>query len=99
MGKDDNSRKEKFDLAELFLVAADIHRTFVATRLERHHDNGEKFYSASVKVCEGEIVGCASTVEQLERSMDIICILKLDHQLHQTEEIISMISYTKLFHN
>ena len=99
MDKDDNSRKEKFDLAELFLVAADIHRTFVATRLEREHDNGEKFYTANVKVHEGEIISASEDETAVEKNLDLMCMLKLDYELHQTEVISSVIFRGDYFHN
>ena len=99
MDKDDNSRKEKFDLAELFLIAADIHRTFVATRLERQHDNGEKFYTAIVKVHEGEIISASESESGVEKNLDIMCILKLDYELHQTEAMSCLIFHGEFFHN
>ena len=99
MDKDDNSRKEKFDLAELFLVAADIHRTFVATRLERKHDNGEKFYTAIVKVHEGEIISASESESGVEKNLDIMCVLKLDYGLNEIVEKSIAIIYDKYFYN
>ena len=99
MDKDDNSRKEKFDLAELFLVAADIHRTFVATRLERQHDNGEKFYIAVVKVHEGEIISASESESGVEKNLDIMCVLKLDYRLHEVQCKMSALPLSILFHN
>ena len=99
MDKDDDSRKEKFELAELFLVAADIERTFVATRLEREHDNGEIFYAAIVKVHEGEMVSASESESGVENNLDIMCMLKLDFELHETEAISSLIFHYDCFHN
>ena len=93
MDKDDNTRKEKFDLAEIFLVAADIHRTFVATRFRKEDDNGEEFVIGIVKIHEGEVISRAKTEEALEKQLDVICKWKLDYGLHtqagKSSEIIS----------
>ncbi len=99
MEMNDGSRKEKFELIELFLVAADVKRTFVATRLEREHDNGEKFYTAIVKVHEGEIISASISGSGVEKNLDIMCVLKLDYGLHETEGISSQIFHYDCFHN
>ena len=50
---------QKFNLVELFLVAADIHRTFVASMLTKYDDEGNEFVTASVKIVEGEVISAA----------------------------------------
>lgn len=97
--KEDNMSDEKFSLVELFLVAADIERTFVASRLERQHDNGEIFYTANVKVQEGEIITASENETAVEGNLDSMCILKLDYRLHETEEKSSIIFHEQFFHN
>ena len=99
MDLNDEKSKDKFNLVELFLVAADVHRTFVATRLEKEHDNGEKFYAAIVKVHEGEIVSASEDETTIEKNLDIMCILKLDYGLHKEEGKSSVIFHCDCFHN
>ena len=99
MGKNESNKKDRLQLVELILVAADIKRTFVATRLERQHDNGEKFYTAVVKVHEGEIISASESESGVENNLDIMCVLKLDFGLHETKAISSVIFHYDYFHN
>ena len=99
MDINDDNKKDRFQLVELILVAADIYRTFVATRLEREHDNGEKFYTANVKVHEGEIISASEDETAVEKNLDIMCVLKLDFGLHEIVEKSIAIFYDKYFYN
>ena len=82
MNRDADNKGDKFQFIELFLVAADVNRTFVATRLRRKDDNGDEFVIGYVKIHEGEVIGSALSELQLERQLDEICLLKIDHDLH-----------------
>ncbi len=95
--KDD--KKDKFHLVELFLVAADIHRTFPATMLTKQDDNDQEYYVGAVIINEGEVIGRAKNQAELERNMDDICKMKLDYGLHSVEGISSEILSTKVPHN
>ena len=95
--EDDN--KDKFQLVELFLVAADIHRTFPATMLTRHDENNQEFFIGTVIIHEGEVIGRAKSQTELERNMDDICKMKLDYGLHSAEGASSEILSTRFIHN
>ncbi len=95
----DDDNKEKFQLVELFLVAADIYRTFPATMLRKQDDNDQEFYVGAVIINEGEVIGRAETQAELERNMDDICKLKLDYGLHSIEGASSEILSTNYSHN
>jgi len=90
---------EKFQLIELFLVAADVKRTFVASMLTKYDDEENEFVTASVKIVEGEVIAAAPSRTQLEKMLDQVCKLKLDYDIHgnigRTSEILS----TQYFHN
>ena len=97
MNRNKNNADDKFHLVELFLVAADVERTFVATRLEKEHDNGEKFYTANVKVHEGEIISASESESGVENNLDIMCKMKLDYELHETEGLSNLVFHDKVF--
>ena len=99
MDINDDDNKDKFHLVELFLVAADIRRTFPATMLTRHDDNDQEFYVGAAIINEGEVIGRAKSQAELERNMDDICKMKLDCGLHTTSGILSEILLTKFIHN
>ena len=99
MDINDDNKKDRYQLTELFLVAADIHRTFPATMLTRHDDNDQEFYVGAVIINEGEVIGRAKSQAELERNMDDICKMKLDYGLHATSGIYSEILLTSYFHN
>lgn len=99
MNRNNQNHQDKFHLTELFLVAADVERTFVATRLEKEHDNGEKFYTAVVKVHEGEIISASESESGVVKSLDNMCVLKLDYGLHKVYEKSSVIFHYACFDN
>ncbi len=92
-------KKENFHLTELFLVCADVTRTFVATRLEKKNDFGEKFFVGVVIITEGEVISRAQTEEELEINLDFIAKLKLDKDLHREEGKFVWILSSKLQYN
>ena len=95
----DDNKKDKYQLTELFLVAADIHRTFPATILSKHDDNDQEYFIGVVIINEGEVIGRAKSQAELENQLDDLCKMKLDCGLHQTEAISSVIFYGDCFHN
>ncbi len=99
MGLKDDNKKDKFHLVELFLVAADVHRTFVASMVTRTNDVGEEFVTASVRIVEGEVISAAPNRTELENNLDAICILKLDYNIHGQTSMTSEILSTHYFHN
>ena len=99
MNRDADNKKEKFHFVELFLVAADVNRTYVASMLTKYDDEGHEFVTASVKIVEGEVISAAPTRVKLENNLDAICILKLDYNIHEQLSITSEIISTQYFHN
>ncbi len=99
MNKNGDNKEDKFHFVELFLVAADVQRTFAATRLERQHDNGEKFYTAAVIVQEGEIISASESKSGVQKNLDVMCVLKLDYGLHKAGVKSSLIFHCDCFHN
>ncbi len=90
---------QKYDFVELFLVAADVHRTFVASMVTKTNDVGEEFVTASVRIVEGEVISAAPNRTELENQLDEICRLKLDHYIHEIKHRSKMFFQYKLFFN
>ena len=84
MKEKDENKKERFTIEELFLVKADWQRTFIGT-LIRNIKGGVKSLCCKVEVNEGRIIGVAENDTELVEVMDTICILKLDHGLHEKQ--------------
>ena len=99
MDINDDDNKDKFHLVELFLVAADIHRTFPATMLTKQDNNDQEYFVGVVTINEGEVIGRAKSKAELENQLDDICKLKLDFGLHATSGISSELLLTSYFHN
>ncbi len=92
-------KKSKFDITELFLVVADIKRTFVGSMQRGKDEEGRDFVTGKVTVKEGVMVGRAETGRLMGEQLDNVCKLKLDHGLHEEEGRTSMILATKYNHN
>ncbi len=97
--EDKEYKKSEFEITELFLVVADIKRTFVGSMQRGKDEDGRDFVSGKVTVEEGVMVGRAETGRKMGEQLDIVCKLKLDHNLHQEEGRTSMILGTKYNHN
>ena len=95
----DDNKKDRFQLVELILIAADIHRTFPATMLTKHDDNDQEYFIGVVIINEGEVIGRAKSQAELENQLDDICKIKLDYGLHGTSGISSEILLSKYIHN
>ena len=99
MNRNNNNADDRFHLVELFLVAADICRTFIATRLRKKDDQGQEFVFGSVCISEGVVVSAAVNEEQVESYLDDLCKLKLDRGLHQAEGKSCLVFHDKFIHN
>lgn len=99
MNINNNNADDKFHFVELFLVAADIERTYVATRLRKKDDQGQEFVFAAVQISDGEVVSAAMNEELVEKYLDDMCKMKLDYGLHETEAVSRVISHGDCFYN
>ena len=69
-------------IAELFLVKADWHRTFMGTIIRETTADGKEFVRGSVIIEEGKAWSIGNSQQELADNLDFICTLKLDHNLH-----------------
>jgi len=69
-------------IAELFLVKADWHRTFMGTIIRETTADGKEFVRGSVIIEEGKAWSIGNSQQELERNLDDICTMKLDMGLH-----------------
>jgi hypothetical protein len=69
-------------ITELFLVKADWTRTFMGEIRRETDDYGNEIVLGVVTVFEGKIWSKASSQDELMKSMDNICMLKLNNNLH-----------------
>ena len=99
MEKNKGDKKYEFELTELFLVVADLKRTFVGSMRSGKDEDGREFVSGKVTVKEGVMVGRAETDRKMAEQLDIVCKLKLDYNLHGRKGKTSMILGTDYNHN
>ncbi len=92
-------KKFEFDITELFMVMADLKRYFVGSLRRDKDDDGNGFVSGKVTVNEGVMVGRAENEQKMGNGLDVVCKLKLDHDLHRKEGKTSMILGTRYNHN
>ena len=85
-----------FKISELFLIMADIKRTFPGVIVRDTVDDVPICYG-SVIVEEGEMFSKAETEEELTEKLDDLCKMKLDHKLHdeigEATTIMGQLSY------
>lgn len=94
-----NKSKDRFEITELFMVKADMHRKFIG-EINRHTDvDGNKFVTGKVFVQEGQIWSMADNQYELGRFLDDICILKVDYNIHTIVGKTSEITGTSIFLN
>ena len=99
MEKNKGDKKYEFELTELFLVVADLKRTFVGSMLSGKDEDGNDFVTGKVTVNEGVMIGRAETDRKMGEQLDIVCKLKLDYNLHSSKGKTSMILGTDYNHN
>jgi hypothetical protein len=73
-------------ITELFLVKADWQRTFIGSIKRTIDLNGIPVVFGEAIIQDGKIWSKAINQEVLMKSMDDICIMKLDMGLHSTSE-------------
>ena len=73
---------EEFRMTELFLAMADMERTYVGT-LKRESIRGVPVFRGSVIIEGTKVLGAASDLEKLYHSIDDMCVLILDHGVHE----------------
>ena len=76
-----------FLISELFMVKASWYRTFIATIRREVDYCGEHVVFGEVIVHEGKISSKAASQEELEKNLDIICMMKLDYRLHASDGV------------
>ncbi len=99
MKKNSGDRKKKIEITELILVVADKERCFVGLLRRGKDEDGNNFVSGKVSVKEGVMIGRAETETKMTEQLDIVCRLKLDHDLHRRKGKTSMIMGTEYNHN
>jgi hypothetical protein len=87
------------EISELFLVKADWNRTFVGQIIRKTDEDGLSINLGNVTVNEGKIWSKAETQEELGNNLDDICTLKLDHNLHNSCGVTSILAETLFNHN
>ena len=84
MGEDSNDKKdERFQMTELFMAKADWERTYVGS-LKRDSAHGKKVFRGSIIIEGNKVVGANQDEEGLYTAMDDMCVLILDHGLHES---------------
>jgi len=94
MGKKKDGR---FELTELYLVKADWHRTFIGSIERKEDKDGNPIVLGKVVINEGMVYGMAENEEKLGEYLDAICVMKLDHGLHQDAGVFTEICDTEYF--
>ncbi len=93
-----SEKKSRYIITELILVMADLKRTFTGS-IRRGYSDGRPVVWGSVTVNEGMIYSLAKSEDDLVRNLDEMCLLKLDHQLHNATCITTEILDTEFFLN
>jgi hypothetical protein len=86
-------------ISELFLVKADWTRTFMGTIRREVDTNGNPVVMGEVIVYEGKIWSKAANQEELMKTMDAICTMKLDMGLHSHAGLTTQIFGEDFFLN
>ena len=86
-------------IAELFLVKADWHRTFMGTIIRETTADGKEFVRGSVIIEEGKAWSIGNSQQELEENLDDICTMKLDMGLHSNAGVTTQIFGENFFLN
>lgn len=79
-------------ITELYLVKADWQRTFMAQIIREKTEDGTEIICGSVIINEGKAWSIGNNEDELGTYLDDICIMKLDHGLHEKAGIVTIIS-------
>jgi len=90
----ENKKLPDIIITELFLIKADLQRTFIGSIRRKADSEDNPVLSGEVIVQEGMIWSMYSDEEELRNNLDDICLMKLDFRLHEdlgvTTKILNM---------
>ena len=95
----DKKSKEKFEISEMFMAKADVHRCHFGIIKRLRDAEGNPFVFSRILMPDGFL--CASAPEQIELgdNLDIICKMSLDEGLHSNAGVSTEIFGSKYFLN
>jgi len=97
----DKSKKEKSELrlTELFMAKAGWNRCFIGSLTRNKDPEGKELLCCTVDIKKSTIICQADDRVELGKQLDVMCILVLDYDLHETKEVSAPIIETPFICN
>lgn len=84
----ENTKDDKFQITEMFMAQADVHRCFFGCIKRGMDENYKPFVFSRIVMTDGFLCAQAPEQNQLGKNLDEIVIMILDMGLHSYPEFI-----------
>lgn len=95
----ENTKDDKFQITEMFMAKADIHRFFFGCIKRGRDKNDKRFVFSRIVMPDGLLCAQAPEQKQLGKNLDEITIMILDMGLHSHSGVTTKIFEADFFLN